>query len=103
MNIHYTEGICEIAYLVPHGIWNGTDYRNDIISRDSWSWLSDSRFRLSAGDLGASDCGGLQCACDYDTHSNHTLQVCENYNSTAHSTQELNNMRTGLRASPPLR
>ena len=35
VNILHTEGIFESAYLVPHGIWNGTDYRNDMISRDS--------------------------------------------------------------------
>ena len=31
----------------------------------------------------------LLSACDYDPHSNHTFQVCEHNNSTAHSAPEL--------------
>ena len=51
--------------------------------------LSDSRTLLASGDLGASDSVGLLSACDYNPHSNHSLQVCEHCNTTAHSPQEL--------------
>ena len=51
--------------------------------------LSDSRILQASGDLGASDNVGLLSACDYNPHSNHSLQVCEHCNTTAHSTPEL--------------
>ena len=62
--------------------------------------ISDSRSQFWSSDLGASDDVGLLSACDYNPHSNHTLQVCEHCNTTAHSTQEL---IPGLKASPQLR
>ena len=47
--------------------------------------LSVSRSQLSSSDLGASDSVGLLSGCDYNPHSNHTLQVSEHCNTTAHS------------------